>query len=73
MRNPWGFGELQDGMFSTLSGRGWKKYPQIKRELKPVDDDSGLFWVTFDEFCTYFDSIYLSAASMTEFLGSQHM
>lgn len=35
VRNPWGRGEIEDGMFDD-DGPGWDRYPQIKRQLKPV-------------------------------------
>lgn len=61
-------------LFTHLSGEfdddgpGWEKYPQIKRELKPVVADDGIFWVTKDEFFKYYQTIYVSASDMTEFL-----
>jgi len=38
IRNPWGFGEIEDGLFCD-NGSGWKQYPEIKAELKPVVAD----------------------------------
>jgi Calpain family cysteine protease len=35
VRNPWGKGEVEDGMFDD-DGPGWDQYPQIKAYLKPV-------------------------------------
>lgn len=67
VRNPWGKGEIEDGMFDD-DGPGWDKYPQIKRELKPVVADDGIFWLTKEEFFKFFETIYLSASNMTEFL-----
>jgi hypothetical protein len=49
-------------------GSGWDRYPQIKQELNPVVADDGIFWVTKKEFFQYYNTIYLSASSMTEFL-----
>jgi hypothetical protein len=66
VRNPWGKGEIEDGMFDD-DGPGWDKYPQIKKVLNPVVADDGIFWVTKQEFFKYFQTIYLSASSMTEF------
>lgn len=40
VRNPWGKGEIEDGLFDD-DGPGWDKYPQIKAELKPVVADDG--------------------------------
>jgi hypothetical protein len=66
VRNPWGKGEIEDGMFDD-DGPGWDKYPQIKKALNPVVADDGIFWVTKQEFFKYFQTVYLSASNMTEF------
>lgn len=67
VRNPWGRGEIEDGEFDD-DGPGWDRYPQIKRLLNPVVADDGIFWVTKKEFFQYYETIYLSASDMTEFL-----
>lgn len=67
VRNPWGKGEIEDGEFDD-DGPGWTKYPQIKELLNPVAEDDGIFWLTKQEFFRFFDHIYVSASSMTEFL-----
>eukprot|EP00977_Amphora_coffeiformis_P017744 scaffold5885_cov201-Amphora_coffeaeformis.AAC.22 len=67
VRNPWGTGEIENGEFDD-DGPGWDKYPQIKRELKPVVADDGIFYVTKEEFFKMYSTIYLSASDMTEFL-----
>jgi hypothetical protein len=67
VRNPWGRGEIEDGMFDD-DGPGWDEYPQIKFALNPVVADDGIFWVTKQEFFRFFQTIYMSASNMTEFL-----
>jgi len=67
VRNPWGKGEIEDGEFDD-DGPGWDKYPQIKKALNPVVADDGIFWVTKKEFFKLFETIYLGASNMTEFL-----
>jgi hypothetical protein len=67
VRNPWGKGEIEDGMFDD-DGPGWDQYPQIKAELNPVVADDGIFWVTKEEFFVFYQSIYLSASNMTRYL-----
>ena len=67
VRNPWGSGEIENGEFDD-DGPGWDKYPQIKKLLKPVVADDGIFWVTKKEFFNFFQTIYVSASDMTEFL-----
>ena len=59
VRNPWGRGEFPHGEFDD-DGPGWKKYPQIQKELgvnpdHPVDD--GIFWMTAQEFFRYFETL----------------
>jgi hypothetical protein len=49
-------------------GPGWDEYPQIKAELNPVFQDDGMFWVTKEEFFRFYQTFYLSASNMTEFL-----
>jgi len=59
VRNPWGKGGgLQTGEFMA-NGPGWKKYPKVRYELSPINDDTGLFWLTRAEFFRYFPTIYL--------------
>ncbi|KAG7374260.1 calpain family cysteine protease [Nitzschia inconspicua] len=67
VRNPWGSCEIEDGEFDD-DGPGWDRYPEMKRELNPVVADDGIFWVTKDEFFKYYQTIYVSASDMTEFL-----
>merc|ERR1711933_609174 len=67
VRNPWGKGEIEDGMFDD-DGPGWDQYPEIKKALNPVIANDGIFWVAKDEFFNYYHTIYLSASNMTAFL-----
>jgi hypothetical protein len=67
VRNPWGKGEIEDGEFDD-TGTGWDKYPQIKALLNPVVADDGVFWVTKKEFFVFFQTIFLSASNMTEYV-----
>ena len=67
VRNPWGKGEIEEGLFDD-DGPGWDQYPQIKQALNPVVADDGIFWVTKQEFFELFETVYLSASNMTEFL-----
>jgi hypothetical protein len=48
IRNPWGTFEWK-GSWSDKSSK-WKKYPNIKKQLKMVDADDGTFWMSFDDF-----------------------
>lgn len=67
VRNPWGKGEFQSGMWDD-DGPGWTEYPEVKRALKPVAADDGVFWVSKDEFFKYFPVLFLCAKDMIEFL-----
>ena len=61
-----GHEELADG--ADDDGPGWDKYPQIKKLLNPVVADDGIFWVTKDEFFEFFQTVYVSASDMTEYV-----
>mmetsp|Transcript_15013 Transcript_15013/g.32700 ORF Transcript_15013/g.32700 Transcript_15013/m.32700 type:complete len:522 (+) Transcript_15013:158-1723(+) len=67
VRNPWGKGEIKNGMFDD-DGPGWDQYPEVKNYIKPVVADDGIFYVTKKEFFRFFSSVYLSASNMTRFL-----
>ena len=73
LRNPWGRGEIENGMFRDR-GPGWRKYPQIKKELNPIVNgkDDGIFWVTKQEFFKHYETIYLSASNLDKFLKKRH-
>mmetsp|Transcript_29034 Transcript_29034/g.78565 ORF Transcript_29034/g.78565 Transcript_29034/m.78565 type:complete len:531 (+) Transcript_29034:429-2021(+) len=69
VRNPWGYGESTKGKFRH-KGPGWKKHPQIRKELKPIfGDNDGLFWMTRQEFFKYYDSVYVGASNIKQFLN----
>lgn len=68
MRNPYGKGELTSGIWDD-DGLGWQHYPQIKELLNPVNADDGVFWVSKDEFFQFFDSVYLCAQDMSEWMA----
>jgi Calpain family cysteine protease len=57
VRNPWGHGEIEEGLFH-VTGPGWGQYPQIKKLLKPVVADDGIFYLSKKEFFEFFDHIY---------------
>lgn len=69
VRNPWGYGGIENGKFSCR-GIGWKKFPEIKKEIKPIfsNVDDGLFWLTRQEFFKHYDSIYLGASNLKTFI-----
>ncbi|CAB9519397.1 Calpain-type cysteine protease DEK1 [Seminavis robusta] len=66
IRNPWGAGEIQNGDFGD-DGPGWKLFPEIRKLLKPVVADDGIFYVTKEEFFDLFDKLYLSCSNMALF------
>lgn len=54
----------------SVQGPGWDNHPKIKELLKPVvGADDGIFWVTKEEFFELYDTIYVSASNMEEFLA----
>ena len=50
-------------------GPGWAAYSQIKAKLQHVAADDGIFWLTKQEFFRYFETLYLCAKDMSEFLA----
>ena len=68
MRNPHGRGEISTGEFDD-DGPGWAAYPQIKAKLQHIAADDGIFWLTKQEFFRYFETLYLCAKDMSEFLA----
>ena len=67
VRNPHGHGELENGYWDD-DGPGWDEYPSVKKALRPMQRDDGIFWMSKEEFFKYFHSIYLCAKDMSEFL-----
>jgi hypothetical protein len=66
VRNPWHSGEFTSGQWDD-DGPGWKEYPEVKKLLRPVVADDGIFWLDKDEFFEYFPTIYLCAHDMSKF------
>ncbi len=61
-------GEIENGAFGS-HGFGWEEYPSIEAELKPMHDiDDGVFYMTKREFFEFFETVYLGASDMTQFL-----
>ena len=46
----------EDGEFDD-DGPGWDKYPEIKKVLKPMKKDDGIFWVTKQEFFRFYGTV----------------
>ena len=67
VRNPHGRGEMENGRWDD-DGPGWDEHPEVRDELQPEQRDDGIFWMSKEEFVTYFDTVYLCAKDMTEFL-----
>ena len=42
VRNPHGHGELESGYWDD-DGPGWDKYPKVKKALRPIKRDDGIF------------------------------
>jgi len=60
VRNPWHTGEFQSGMWDD-DGPGWEEYPQVKEACNPMHTNDGIFWMSKEEFFTYFSTVYLCA------------
>ena len=66
IRNPWGTGEIEDGLFDD-EGYGWDMWPEIRQEIDPIVADDGMFYLTREEFFQNFTTIFVSASDMTDF------
>ena len=53
LRNPWGDFEWT-GDWSDQSAN-WT--PELKSELNFTDEDDGMFWMSFVDFCHYFSRV----------------
>ena len=51
---------------------GWDAHPEVKAVCKPVLADDGLFWLEKSEFFKYFQTIYLCAMDMSEFIEGEY-
>ena len=58
---------MQSGYWDD-DGPGWDEHPGVKKALRPVQRDDGIFWMSKEEFFKYFGSSYLCAKDMSEFL-----
>ena len=67
VRNPHGRGEMENGRWDD-DGPGGDEHPEVRDELQPEQRDDGIFWMSKEEFVTYFDTVYLCAKDMTKFL-----
>lgn len=61
LRNPWGHGEWQ-GDWSDDSSM-WTKYPGARSALNYESKSDGSFWMTIQDFATYFDTVDICARS----------
>merc|ERR1712087_259468 len=70
VRNPHGRGELTSGQWDD-DGPGWDEYPEVKEACNPeLGVENGIFWLEKDEFFEYFNTVYLCACDMEEFIRS---
>eukprot|EP01113_Clastostelium_recurvatum_P035007 TRINITY_DN4820_c0_g1_i7.p1 TRINITY_DN4820_c0_g1~~TRINITY_DN4820_c0_g1_i7.p1 ORF type:complete len:702 (-),score=94.14 TRINITY_DN4820_c0_g1_i7:79-2184(-) len=56
LRNPWGKAEWR-GNWSDKSAQ-WGQ-PNVKRELSFWEEDTGCFWMSIDDFATFFNTFYI--------------
>lgn len=62
VRNPHGETEWT-GRWSDKSDM-WGKHPNVKNKLKFEAREDGSFWMSFHDFCKYFDTISVNKRSM---------
>eukprot|EP00929_Paragymnodinium_shiwhaense_P015424 TRINITY_DN12350_c0_g4_i1.p1 TRINITY_DN12350_c0_g4~~TRINITY_DN12350_c0_g4_i1.p1 ORF type:complete len:454 (-),score=79.45 TRINITY_DN12350_c0_g4_i1:195-1556(-) len=62
LRNPWGRKEW-GGDWSDHSEL-WDDHPEVARECGHTVDEDGLFWITWEDFCENYASLYVCKKSM---------
>lgn len=62
LRNPWGQKEWQ-GDWSDDSEL-WDENPEVAQECGHVEEDDGLFWISWEDFCENYKSIYVCKKGM---------
>jgi len=63
LRNPWGDEDEWNGNWSDGHSL-WKRYPEVKRSLRPTFGDDGAFWMDFENFARIFTEVCISHKSM---------
>lgn len=56
VRNPWGNGIEFKGAWSDRSWY-WYLFPKLKEEINSTPSNDGSFWMGFNDFLLYFDTI----------------
>lgn len=57
LRNPWATG--RQGWRGDWSDvwPGWSRHPELRDELCPSRESSGVFWMSFEDFCQHFSAV----------------
>ena len=56
LRNPWASGRGWRGDWSD-GWPGWARHPDLRDELCPSRESSGVFWMSFEDFCQHFSAV----------------
>merc|ERR1712205_285003 len=68
LRNPWGNQNKWTGTWSDADDETWHQHPDVAAapgfQPKP---ESGLFWMSFEDFDAYFNRVSISPGNMLEF------
>merc|ERR1712107_96048 len=69
LRNPWGSDEWSGdwGDDSDL----WDDHQDIALECGHTEDEDGMFWISFEDFCENYRSIYVCKKGMTQSRGKK--
>eukprot|EP00746_Dinoflagellata_sp_MGD_P160974 gnl/MRDRNA2_/MRDRNA2_87967_c0_seq1.p1 gnl/MRDRNA2_/MRDRNA2_87967_c0~~gnl/MRDRNA2_/MRDRNA2_87967_c0_seq1.p1 ORF type:complete len:495 (+),score=121.84 gnl/MRDRNA2_/MRDRNA2_87967_c0_seq1:95-1486(+) len=67
LRNPWGTGEWA-GDWSDNSSL-WDEHPEVAAELGHEEADDGLFWMTYEDFCSSYSAVFLCKKNMGQNRG----
>eukprot|EP00746_Dinoflagellata_sp_MGD_P099461 gnl/MRDRNA2_/MRDRNA2_40449_c0_seq2.p1 gnl/MRDRNA2_/MRDRNA2_40449_c0~~gnl/MRDRNA2_/MRDRNA2_40449_c0_seq2.p1 ORF type:complete len:632 (-),score=116.03 gnl/MRDRNA2_/MRDRNA2_40449_c0_seq2:208-2103(-) len=73
MRNPWGSGDLHTGENLAWNDKSslWNDYPEVAEECGFEAGNDGLFWITFDDYCSYYGDLSLCMKDMGENRGKR--
>eukprot|EP00929_Paragymnodinium_shiwhaense_P013719 TRINITY_DN121567_c0_g1_i1.p1 TRINITY_DN121567_c0_g1~~TRINITY_DN121567_c0_g1_i1.p1 ORF type:complete len:453 (-),score=94.08 TRINITY_DN121567_c0_g1_i1:257-1615(-) len=63
LRNPWGDTEWE-GDWSDKSEL-WDDHPEVAAECGHTVDEDGMFWISFEDFCENYKSVYVCKKSMS--------
>lgn len=65
LRNPWGVGTQYKGAWSDRDSM-WERFPKVRDRLRPKFVEDGIFWMSWSDFVSRWDTVTYCARSMRE-------